>query len=315
MKISTIKPTTVQRRSRGFTLVELMISMTITLVIIGVLLSMTTVAVKGLKNSQNSTRTSRLANEVLSTITKDLEGIVIRSGNNYEWVLSNNSGASGVELGPDTEKEMQNPFQLSFFSAVTDRYNGQINVDGVDLGGDISMIRYKLIHQDQMEQGGYYPVFAIYRQRIEPKDTFEKCLSKTDLDKIDGLPEISERQNYLAENIYDLTVSFNFEYRQSNGSSGSSGSTGYARIPIQMNGGFESLSIKGNEVLVDGVAIELPPGSSSPRLSSADVSLMVLTDKGMNGLKRANIKDEIAFSKYLRQNGKQYSKTVILPRP
>ncbi len=309
MKISTTKPTTVQRKLRGFTLVELMISMTITLVIIGVLLSMTSVAVKGLQKSQNNTCTSRLSQEVLSTITKDLEGIVIRSGNNYEWVLSKNSGISGDKLGPGSEKKMHNPFELSFFSAVTDRYNGQINVPKVDKGGDISMIRYKVIHQDQMEIGGNYPVFAIYRQRVEPKDTFEKCLSQPALDGLADLPKITARKNYLAENIYDLTVSFNFEYLQADGTSG------YARIPLQVNGDYKSLSIKGNQILVNGLALSIPSDATSPRLSSADVSLMVLTDKGMNGLKRANIKSKEAFSKYLLQNGRQYSKTVILPRP
>ena len=308
MKISITNPAKIQRKLRGFTLVELMISMTITLVIISVLLSMTSVAVKGLKNSQNRTRTSRLSQEVLNTITKDLEGIVIRTGNNYEWVLSKNSSSSGNELGPDTTKEIKNPFELSFFSAVTDRYNGQINVTGVDLGGDISMIRYQLIHQDQMEVGGEYPVFSLYRQRIDPKETFEKCLSQPTLDGL-ALTETTGRQNYLAENIFDLTVSFNFEYRQADGS------TGYARIPLQTNGDYKSLSIKGNEILVNGSPIPVPADASSPRLASADVSLMVLTDKGMNGLEKAKIKNDKELSKYLLQNGKQYSKTVILPRP
>ncbi len=238
---------------------------------------------------------------------------------------------------------MVNPLEISFFSAVTDRYNGQINVTGVDMGGDISMVRYRLIHQDLI--GGILkkPVFALYRELVDPDYTFHHALgnklppvdptdpTETPVYSIDSVDlndtdwanrdktkrpvrdytssGIVEEQNYLAENIFDFTLSFNFEYTLP------SGAKGYHRAVIQNSGVSKSLSIKGNEITVDGNPLPLPADASSPRLAGADVSILVLSDGGMNGLKNKNITDDTAFAQYLKEHGHHYSKSVIVPRP
>jgi hypothetical protein len=75
------------------------------------------------------------------------------------------------------------------------------------------------------------------------------------------------------------------------------------------------LDTKGNEVFVNGSALVLPSGASSPRLAGADVSILVLSDGGMNGLENRNFSDDAAFAQYLKENGHHYSKSVIIPRP
>jgi type II secretory pathway pseudopilin PulG len=313
-----IKDTNQQKQERqkkslkGFTLLELLVSMTITLVIVGLLMGMTKMAVAAWQKTSAKARSSRLAQEVFDSIGKDLEGMVIRTGNNYEWLLIKESPDDAGARGPGTVKEMVNPLEISFFSAVTDRYNGQINVTGVDMGGDISMVRYRLIHQDLIGGSLEKPVFALYRQRINPDETFDDMLAQPSIDGGDrGRPssQIVEEQNYLAENIFDFTLSFNFEYTLP------SGAKGYHRVVIQNSGVSNSLSIKGNEITVDGNPLPLPAGASSPRLAGADVSILVLSDSGMNGLKNKNITDDTAFAQYLKEHGHLYSKSVIVPRP
>jgi prepilin-type N-terminal cleavage/methylation domain-containing protein len=308
----------VQKKShKGFTLIELLVSMSITLIIVGLLMGMTKMAVGAWQRTHAKTRSSRLAQEVFDYVGKDLEGMVIRTGNSYEWLLIKGSGNTLVENGPQgrASSKMLNPLEFSFFSAVTDRYNGQINVSGVDMGGDISMVRYRLIHQDLIGAGAgtEKPVFALYRQRINPDDTFDDMLAQTSIDAVDrGYPssQIVSEPNYLAENIFDFTLSFNFEYTLS-------GAKGYKRVVVQNNGINKSLSIKGNEIIVNGVSLQtqLPAGASSPRLAGADVSILVLSDSGMNGLKNKNITTDAQFSKYLKEKGHHYSKSVIIPRP
>jgi prepilin-type N-terminal cleavage/methylation domain-containing protein len=351
MKNTNQQKQSVQKKAhRGFTLIELLISMTITLIIVGLLMGMTKMAVSAWQKTHAKTRSSRLAQEVFDSIGKDLEGMVIRSGNNYEWLLIKDvDSMEDDEMGPiggpgaDAEKQIVNPLEISFFSAVTDRYNGQINVSGVDMGGDISMVRYRLIHQDLIGGATPKPVFALYRERIDPDYTFHHALAnkKTpitdpvvysiDSDDLRDTPwtnrdmterpirdytsaGIVEEQNYLAENIFDFTLSFNFEYTLV------SGAKGYERVVIQANGDNESLSIKGNEILVniqpDGTGESpLPTGASSPRLAGVDVSILVLSDGGMNGLKNKNITDDADFAKFLNEFGHHYSKSVIIPRP
>lgn len=297
-------------RRKGFTLIELLVSMTITLVIISVLMSMTRVAVNGMVSAQNATRYSRISQEVMSTVSKDLEGIVIRTGNDFEWVNVQENGNTSPNLGPDNNKEMQNPIEMSFFSAVTDRYDGNIGTAD-DKGGDISLVRYKLVYQDIITGGASgFPVFSLYRKRVDPDKAFTDHLSQTDLG---SYSDQATGDEFLAENIYDITISFNFEFLRTDGT------TAYKRIPVQINGEFKGLSIKGNEVLVTGSAggpQELVvQNAGSARLSSADISLLVLSDAGMNGLDRTKIDSDEELSAYLLKHGKHFSKSVILPRP
>ncbi len=328
MKFETKKTTSLglqkrmQRHSqKGFTLIELLISMTITLVIVGLLMGMTKMAVGAWQTTHAKSRSSRLAQEVFDTIGKDLEGIVIRTGNKYEWLLIQESNNSGVDNGV-ASKEMVNPLEISFFSAVTDRYNGQINHPTEDRGGDISMIRYRLIQKDLIGAAKEKPVFALYRQRIEPKEAFDDFLAKESIDEdsneINGYDtdQIVEDKNYLAENIYDFTLSFIFEYTLNN-------KKGYKRVVVQTNGDVKGLRIKGNVIEIkDGASWkplneEIPTGASQARLSGADISILVLSDSAMNKL--ANDKtpsfSEDELAKFLLKNGHHYSKSVILPQP
>ena len=304
MKITS---TTLKTKRKGFTLIELLVSMSVTMVIIGVLMAMTRVAVNGMVSAQNATRSSRISQEVMSTVSRDLEGIVIRSGNDYEWVNVKRNSNSGGELGPNSGKSMKNPIEMSFFSAVTDRYDGKIGTSD-DKGGDISFVRYKLVYQDIISGGSGssdFPVFSLYRKRINPDETFSNHLSQTDLG---SFSDAATGDDFLAENIYDITISFNFEFLKTDGTSA------YKRIPVQIDGTFTSLNIKGNEVLVNGTELVVS-GAGSARLHSADISLLVLSDTGMNGLERVNISSTSDFSDYLRKHGKHFSKSVTLPRP
>lgn len=303
-----------KKESKGFTLIELLISMTITLVIVGLLMGMTKMAVGAWQTSSSKVRSSGIAQEVMSTVGKDLEGMVIRTGNDYEWfrVKDITTQMSGDELGQGTNKEMVNPLEITFFSAVTDRYFGQIN-ETEDLGGDISTIRYRLIHQDQIEASGDRPVFILYRERIEPDETFDNMLAQEDLSGVSTHPssDIVDRNNFLAENVFDFTLSFNFEYTLTGGVKG------YKRVTLQAGGSNNSLSIKGNEIMVGSSTLQslLPAGASSARLAGADVSILVLSDGGMNALKNKPISSPEELSAFLKKNGHHYSKSVILPQP
>ncbi len=298
---------------RGFTLIELLIAMTVTIIIVGVLMGMTKIAVSGFNKAQARIQTSAAAKEVLDTISKDLEAMVIRNdGNNYEWLFIKKSDPS--QLGPDTQKEIENPLETSFFSAVTDRYNGNIG-GSEDKGGDISLIRYRLVYQNTISSTDKYRVFSLYRERIEPDVTFRDYLAKTKIDGIKPSHNILDRENFLAENIYDFTLIFNFQFTKPDGT------IIHKRVPITANGDFKTISIKGNGIEVDSTDINsapklhIPADAGKARLVSIDVSLLVLSDAGMNGLKNAKITDKKDLAKYLKKYGKHFAKTVNIPTP
>ncbi len=87
----------------GFTLVELLVATAITVLLIGVLVYLTSIASDSYRKSQNDVRASRQAKEALDVIAKDFEGMVARRGGNaYEWLFAETDsklpGPSGKEI-------------------------------------------------------------------------------------------------------------------------------------------------------------------------------------------------------------------------
>lgn len=306
-----------QAENKGFTIVELLVSMTITLIIVGLLLGMTKIAVGAWLKTNNKAKSSRLAQEVFETVGRDLEGVVIREGNSSEWLNVVDSGLSDTDLGP-SGKEIVNALDVSFFTAATDRYDGQIGTPSDD-GGDVSIVRYRLVYQDIIDRdSGSKPVYSLYRQRIDPLEVFsilgevdlETALSSQDSD-------FTVEDNILSENVYDFTLSFNFEYIKEE--AGQPRVKGYKRVVMQSEGTNNSLSIKGDEILLNDDSleevIEKEVGGVdivSLRLFSADISVFVISDGGM---KRIRIEPVPAneFSDFLEKNGELYTKSVLLP--
>ena len=129
---------------KGFTLIELLVAMTITTIIVGILVSITSLALDTWNRSRSEIRAARQGKAMIDSMARDFESMVVRSGNSFEWLLA--------ESDPDTKGPKGNgsptSVDLTFFSTATDRYNGQIGDATVDLGGDVSTIGYQLIYKD-----------------------------------------------------------------------------------------------------------------------------------------------------------------------
>ena len=299
----------------GFTIVELLVGMTITLVIVGLLLSMTKIAIGAWQVSNNKVKASRLANEVFEIVGRDLEGLVIRSGNSFEWFDISENVINGEVLGPNPAEIINNSLELNFFTATPDRYNGQIESSP---GGDVSLVRYRLAFQDIVSgPDGEKPVYSLYRARVEPDVVFTNLLAEsnlsTALETLGQSDSIRDVQNILADNIYDFTIGFTFEFTIDDGTKV------FERVTVQVGGSDNALSIKGDDILIgaDRVPIQIPDGAAAPRIASADISIFVLSDIGM---KKLNVPGRPAlssaeFGEFLDEHGTSYTKSVLLPQP
>ncbi|GAA5494842.1 hypothetical protein Rhal01_01006 [Rubritalea halochordaticola] len=297
------------RSRKGFTMIELLTSVAVTAIIISVLIGMTRIAMDAWKDSRDKTKASRLAKEALETMSKDLEGIVIRSGNNYEWAFVKSESSN--KDGP-LNAEMSNPTEILFFTGATDRYDGKIGTKD-DKGGDVSTVAYRIVYQDQLNPGeNEFPIFALYRDLVNPDETFKKYLSEENLMSggIYNSSDTSDQENFLVENIFDLTITFIFEYQDN------SGQTFTKRVPVTADGsGTNRLRIFGDRVEVGGSVLNDPSGNKITRLAGCELSVLVLTDSALTLLKNRNFSDPSELSKFLNENGFHYSKSVILPRP
>ena len=289
----------------GFTLVELLVSMAITLIIVTVLVSVTSMAMDTWNRSRSELRAARQAKAMVDTMARDFEGLVTRSGNTYEWL----SAISKVEDGSS------NAADLVFFTAATDRYNGEIGT-AKDLGGDVSCVGYKLIWKDPIDGGtdDKFKTFVLNRLLVDPKETFDALLGQADIGSkflaSTALGDrLSEQENFVCENIYQFTVSFHVEVTSVLG-------VVENRIvnitrPPGTTKDVEEFKIKGTGIETIPVKDPATDNLKAGKITAVGISVSVLSDSGITQLPVKLGKPD--FDEWLAKNSHQYSKVVQLP--
>jgi len=301
----------------GFTLVELLVAMTITIILLGVLVYMTGVSTDTYRSNRSEIRASRQAKEALTAITNDFESMVIRrDGNAFEWLYA---GEETSRLDGPEGREIPNTSRLIFFTAATDRYNGAVG-GASDAGGDVSAVSYRLVYRDQISDTDdeEHAVFSLYRTLADPNITFDNILASESLESA-YTSQFSddadfEPSNFLVENIYEFSITFLIE------------------VPVEVNGITVNHTVRATmspdnylrEFRVSGLginfegSIEYPSGSGLTQdqvedgtLAGVDIALTVLSDQGVTLAKRSGIKRADLIKKY----GYHYTKSIVLPRP
>ena len=301
---------------RGFTLIELLVAMAITTVIIAILVSITSLSLDTWNRSRSEIRAARQGKSMIDSMARDFESLVIRKGNNFQWLYANSNPSSDGPRG----NASPNAVDLIFFSAATDRYDGQIGVTGTDLGGDVSTIGYRLTYKDPIDASATddFKTFVLYRKIVDPKDTFDNLLGQTDLEASfttltgTGNNAVDNERNFICENVYQFTVTFHVDVTIPSGTSETTVS-----VPVAIGKGSKQAS----ELKITGSSFVTTPafsGSSvvtgsqlqTGRVSSVEISLTVLTDFGLQQLrKRANLTGT-AKNEFIAKNSYQYSKLI-----
>lgn len=303
------------RTRRGFTLLELMVAMAITALIITVLISITAIALDSWQRSRAQVRAARLAKAALETMAKDFESLMVRSGNQYQWLSARVEPelTSGSNLAGPGNNQMPNAAQLVFFNSATDRYQG--NIGGTDdLGGDVSTVGYRLVYRDPIldRDAGFntHPVFALYRNLIDPKPTFDNLLAQTDLLNAYRTFQSSDfdPENFVVENIFSLTVTFVVEYQDPS----TPGLTRTRRVPLMKESGSNAVRefiIAGDGIRVSGGAADA--ALAAGRVVAVDLSITILSDFGLQQAAKTPLPPE----RIIRDHGFHYAKSVIVPSP
>ena len=308
-----MKRTPLSKFRPGFTLIELLVAMAITVILLGVLVYLTGVSMDTYRDSSNEVRASRQAREALETIAKDLESMISRrDGNEYEWLYAGVDAKSGISdpTGPGgKEGQIANRAQLIFFTGATDRYEGEIDSGG----GDVSAVSYRLTFRDQIGDTNdeEFAVFSLYRHLINPgprisspgeDNAFKDLLAQDDLRAAYKTFEGSDLEtgNFLVENIYEFTVTLLVQYAVGK----------IERVTLRQRGAdnYTEFRLKGDKIEAVG------PKSSeieNGRIVGAEVSITVLSDRGVTLAKKSGIKREDLVKKY----GYHYTKTITTPRP
>lgn len=306
----------INRTPRGFTLVELLVAMAITALIVTVLVSITSLSLDTWNRSRSEIRAARQGKALLESMARDFESLVVRRGNSFEWLYAESKPSSD---GPGGNAS-PNAVDLIFFSAATDRYNGEIGVVGVDEGGDVSTIGYQLVYKDPIAgaTNDAFKTFVLYRKLVNPKETFGSTttpgtLGETDLESafssVSSSP-VDDEENFICENIYQFSVTFHVLVTQS---TGSTTTTRSVAVPIGPT------SSAADEFRITGAGIDTTFASSaatndeirSGQVTAVEISATVLTDFGLQQMRqRPSIPD---LDEFIAKNSYHYSKLIPVP--
>ncbi len=300
-------------------MLELLVAMSVTVVLLGMVTFMTGVSMDGYKGSRDKVLGGRQAKEALNTITQDFEAIVARAdGSDTMWLYAGvepnltGDAAGNTTLAGPANKKITNAPRLIFYTGAPDRYDGDIG-GANDNGGDVSAVSYRLVYRDQISGAdanavGAFPSYTLYRHLVDPDDTFTNVLGQTDL-TAPAAPAVNQftdardftAENVLAENIYQMTVTFLVQ--QANGVS---------RFTIGANAGqqqYHSLVIRGN-----GIASKADSGSAEVaeegKLVGVEIGMTVLSERGLVMTQKGGMSRQEIINEY----GTHYTDTVSVPR-
>ncbi|MFU8892939.1 MAG: type II secretion system protein J [Luteolibacter sp.] len=290
-----------QKPNRGFTIMELMVAMAITTIIVTILISITSISLETWNRSRSEVRAARQAQAMTEIMARDFEAMVVRPGNNFEWLIAESS----EQVGPAANRS-PNSANIVFFTAATDRYEGRTGTPE-DLGGDISTVGYSLRFNDPINAAGAnFETFVLYRKLVNPDETFRGAaplLGQTDLKAAFATyqNDIEEMANFVCENIHQFSVILHIE-------SFDETTLMHRTIPVTLT------QVAGSSVRVFGNRMELTPANplvgESGRITAVEISITVLSDNAMNAMRgSATISDD-----FIRKNSYQYSKRIEVPR-
>ncbi len=299
---------------QGFTLIELMVAMSITTIIVTVLVYITAIATDVWNRSRAELRASRQAKVMIDSMARDFETLVIRRGNDSEWL---SAVSSEEQLGDKVQST--NASNLIFFTGSSDRYDGDIGVEGKDLGGDVSCVAYKLRYDDPIDKNGIiHKTFVLNRLLIDPKETFDELLGKPDLVEAfrQNETELESQNQFICENVFQFTITFMIECN--NVVSPSSSRIVTVPVSLSSNAGgtgvTQSLKINKN-----GIDTQVSPPSSvtadevkAGRITSIEVSITVVADSVVDQL-RTRTFTEAQKAELLARNSFNYAKRIRVP--
>jgi prepilin-type N-terminal cleavage/methylation domain-containing protein len=297
------------RNRKGFTLMELMVAMAITVIIVTVLVSITSIAIDTWNRSRSELRAARQAKSMVDTMARDFESMVTRpggkdpvSGKPFEWLVADSTQSNSATSGPLPSTNATNLF---FFSAATDRYKG--NIGGTDdLGGDVSGVGYELFWKDPIDRSGsVFKTFVLNRKLVDPKEAFDKLLGKPDLAGAftATTKDIEDSDNFVCENLYQFTIAFHLLVPPT-----TAGGVAVPKIvTIGPSGTVKKISIKG-----DGIESPEDATLKTARLTAVEISLTVLSDTGVDQLRKRSFSGN-QQAEFMSKHAYQYSKLVQVP--
>jgi len=182
-------------RAAAFTLLELLVATTVSIILIGILLSVTQGIISNYTRTQSKLIRQGDTAFALDQAVQDIEGLVI----------PNVAGAEALLITPESVKDSTNTSWLTLLSTVTDRDTST----NPAFNGATRAVSYRVAFQDPL--GGSKPVYGIYRSVVSAKQTFDDIVAQTNARSgywNSASPSPTATDNFLAGNVTGFSVRF-----------------------------------------------------------------------------------------------------------
>ncbi len=308
-------------KRRGFTLVELLVAMAVTLVLVSLTVVITRAALDTWRKARTEIRAAGQARIILNALGRDLESMVSRVGNNEsQWLIVNSEQS---KIGP-SGGESPNAARITFFTGAPDRYNGNVGPKGQrgsqaegnrDNGGDVCAVSYQLKYGDPVWGDGdeKFSTFVLYRKLLNPDETYNGVTGSDDLVKtFDAVSARADLADLICENVYELTVTFVVEYSKTENGD-----------PVTRTVNLPVMSTRVGSDVVKSFALTgrgiVPNGDSKTdflagRIKAVEMAISVISDEGLRILKRRNFGNDEERARFLEENSFRYTKSVTVPQ-
>ena len=288
-------------KSKGYTLIEILVSTTIMLILSGLAIQITAEVVKIWGRSSGKLATLSEARIAMDIIANDLEGVVLRN-DRTEWFRAEN-----VFLKYPVKSKS---IALRFFSVIKDK---PTDSQGNTIPGDVSAIAYNLHYVNPIDGSDRgEKSFVLYRMEVDPETTYNNLL---DVSKRDTLPNKRSRiwglgntikgkngGNFLAKNIVNFDIEFHVE-----DDGNSSTPTLYFERSIKNP---NKSVIYGGKFATVGPQAELEHYQRA--LAFADIKLTVISDEGADMMRIIDKLPETPED-VIRLHGEEFIRRVHFP--
>ena len=188
------------RHSSAFTLLELLVAATVSMLLVCLLLMATRAISANYTHTQANITRQGDAAFALDQLIQDLEG----------YVVPNFAQGEALKVTPETVGAATNAIWLTLLSTATDADTST----PVDFTGATRAISYRMAFQNTIATNspGTDPSFALYRSISSAKSTFTNVTSNTTNMQVQYWPTAptatTDIGNFLAENVVGLSVRF-----------------------------------------------------------------------------------------------------------
>ena len=288
-------------KSKGYTLIEILVTTTIMVILAGLVIQITGEVVKTWSRSSGKLSALAEARIAMDVIANDLEGLVLRN-DGYEWFRAEN------ELLKKPAKSQS--VALRFFSVIKDK---PTNSQGMTIPGDISAVAYNLQYVNPIDGTNRgKKSYVLYRMEVDPETTYKSLLDPSNRETLPDYKSPTwgkgnfiigrNGDNYLAMNIVKFEIDFHVE------------DDGNSATPTLY---FEkSKRNPRKSVIYGGRNATIGPQAKLEHyqraLAYADIKLTVLSDEGAEIMRNIDQRSETPED-VIRLHGEEFIRRVHFP--